>query len=102
MGLDVRNLTVINNTEGNDAAFAIVSACMDVLQNRPIEDSKGVLEVDPMLGDVARVFGFVPFEVHLSIYKSYRHFAAPSNPSSCGSPDRHPVYPARPRLVAGC
>jgi len=60
--VDNRELALMSDAEGYDAYFAIVLTGVGLLQNRPVEDSNRVLEVDPVLSDVGRGFGFVPLE----------------------------------------
>src|SRR5487761_1224106 len=70
-GVNDCQLPVIDAAEGDDADFTVVPPVISPFQDRPVEDPDGVLEVDPMLGDVGRVLGGVPFERHLSIDTLY-------------------------------
>ena len=57
----------IVNAKGNDPDLAIFAAFVGTLQDCALEDSNGVLEIDPVLGDIGRVLGNVPLERHSSI-----------------------------------
>jgi hypothetical protein len=66
-GVDDRQLAVVNGAKGNDPDLAVFAAFVGTLQDRALEDSNGVLEIDSVLGDIGRVLGSVSLKRHLSI-----------------------------------
>jgi hypothetical protein len=61
----------LNDAKRDYSNFAIVFAVIDPLQNRPVENPHGISEIDPMLGEIGRVFGRVPIKRHRRIYLLY-------------------------------
>ena len=88
LSVDDCQLAIINDTERDDANFAIILSVIEFFQYGPAEDPDSVIKVDPRFGDIGRVLGCVPFERHQyrRIVKTYSTAANPSRCACAASP----------------
>ncbi|MGA8429003.1 MAG: hypothetical protein WB729_04245 [Candidatus Sulfotelmatobacter sp.] len=56
------DLNIVHKADGKHAILAV--AALNSLENRPIEDLRGILKINEMLREISPPLAFVPLEKH--------------------------------------